>query len=544
MAADSVWSFFPLLLVLLIGAVIWAAARKKTEQTPPEYTGPLAFFRRHFNGDYSLGRSYWVNTLLVSLFAPALGLMLLPWLGTNLPARYGSAGFLAITTLGVVAWTWAVAGTWASANKHAQRGGKQGWATAAKVVIIFGLLRTFGDVATMMPILKEHARVASGAQFGPDTVLEIRADGRSILLSGGINDGSADRLDMALQKAPSVVTVVLSSNGGWIREGTMLADVIRKRGLNTYVEGICESACTIAFLAGKDRAAAPSAKIGFHASRGVGSGERKPAPGDTEQLRAIYRQAGLPASFVARAIETPHDRMWHPTQDELLSAGVFTRRSHGGETAALSTAIRSRENLEKEFRKIELFDLLAQRSPADFQNLMNVAWSRVQQGATDAEVTGAARENLMAVFPRFLPLGSDETLVSYQALMAEQLAALRKRDYKACVELVFPSSPSMIVAGNLPQDLVTKELELITKVLREADPARSIKPSQKEVERVATTAAAGMTPEQLTVFIDAAARQKAAPEVTCDAAIQFISGLGRIPLAERGHAIRILYSAN
>lgn len=553
MAADIVWSVFPFLLVLLIVAVIWSAARKKTEQASatflppenqasPEYTGPFAFFRRHFNGDYSLGRSYWINTLLVSLFAPALGLMLLPWLGANLPARYGSAAFLAITALGVAAWTWAVAGTWASANKHAQRGGKPGWAIAAKVMIVIGVVRTFVDISTITPILKEHTRVASGAQLGPDTVLEVRADGRSILLSGGINDGSADQLDKALQKAPSVATVVLSSNGGWIREGMMLADVIRKRGLDTYVEGVCQSACTIAFLAGKDRAAAPSAKLGFHASRSIGSGERKPTPGETEQLRAIYRRAGLPTPFISRALETPHDRMWFPSHEELLASGVFTRRSLGGETASLSTAIRSRDELEKEFKKTEVFSLLAQRYPADFQNLMNAAWSKLQQGATDAEVAGAARNSIMVIFPRFLPLGSDETLISFQALIAEQLAALRKRDYRACAELLFPSSQPMIIAGNLPPELVAKEMRFITTLLREADPARGIKPTPKEVERVAKTAISGMSAEQLSVFTDAAARQKASPELICDAAIKFISGLGSIPSAERGRAIRVLYS--
>ncbi|MGJ4749039.1 hypothetical protein ACQV5M_21935, partial [Leptospira sp. SA-E8] len=111
-------------------------------------------------------------------------------------------------------------------------------------------------------------------------------------------------------------------------------------------------------------------------------------------------------------------------------------------------------------------------------------------------------------------------------------------------ELMFPSGPSMIVAGNMPQDLVAKELELITRLLREADPARGIKPTRKEVERVATTAVSGMTAEQLSVFGDAATRQKASPELTCNAAIEFVSGLGRIPLAERGHAMRVLYSAN
>ncbi|WP_165493159.1 hypothetical protein [Hylemonella gracilis] len=40
MAADIVWSVFPFLLVLLIVAVIWAAARKKTEQAPATFLPP------------------------------------------------------------------------------------------------------------------------------------------------------------------------------------------------------------------------------------------------------------------------------------------------------------------------------------------------------------------------------------------------------------------------------------------------------------------------------------------------------------------------
>ena len=276
MSADSLLNLLPLLIVFMIGGLIWAKVRRDARNAPavpqvpgglstPEYKGPLTFFRRHYNGDYSLGRSYWVNTALVSLFAPVVGLMLLPWLGENFPARYGSTGFLLVTTLGIVAWFWAGAGTWASANKHVQRGGKSGWASAAKLMIVLGVLKTFGDVGNMMPILQEHIRVAAGAQLGPSTRLELRADGRSVLLSGGINDESAEQLEKALLMAPSVTTVVLSSEGGWIREGQMLADVIRKRRLNTYVEGYCASACTIAFLAGVERAAAPPARIGFHA---------------------------------------------------------------------------------------------------------------------------------------------------------------------------------------------------------------------------------------------------------------------------------------
>jgi hypothetical protein len=553
MGTESWLGFLPLVLVLLIAGLIWAKVRRDARKAAPipmapapipEYTGLLAFFRRHYNGDYSLARSYWVNTFLVSLFAPVLGLMLLPWLSENFPARYGSAVFLFITVLGIAAWFWAVSGTWASANKHVQRGGKSGWATAAKFMIVMGVLKTFGDVGNLMPTLQEHMRVAAGAQLGPSTKLEVRADGRSILLAGGINDGSAEQLEKALQMAPAVTTVVFSSEGGWIREGQMLADVIRKRGLNTYVEGYCASACTIAFLAGKERAAAPSSKIGFHASRSVGSMASRPSSEETAQLRAIYRSAGLPDAFIRQVADTPYERMWHPSHAELLATGVLTRRSMGGETAAISTAVRSKEALVAEFKKIDMYALLAQQSPQDFDRLIEAAWGKLQSGATDAEVTTAARAQLTAVLPRFLPLASDETLVAYQALMQEQLEALRKRDVKACVEMVFPSGQPMNVVGNLPPELQKRELALMTQMLREADPARGIKPSQQAVERVAQRAAVGMTQEQLVVFSDESARRRSPPALTCSAAIAFFAGLNAIPAPERGRALRVLYAAN
>lgn len=555
MGTENWLGFLPLVFVLLIAGLIWAKVRRDSRNMSaapvalggapiPDYKGPFAFFRRHFNGDYSLARSYWVNTFLVSLFAPVLGLIVLPWLSENFPARYGAAGFLIITALGVAAWFWAVSGTWASANKHVQRGGKSGWATAAKFMIVMGVLKTFGDVGNLMPALQEHLRVAMGAQLGPSTKLELRADGRSILLSGGINDGTGEQLERALQIAPAVTTVVLSSQGGWIREGKMVADVIRRRGLNTYVEGYCASACTIAFLAGSERAAAPSAKIGFHASRSVGSMASTPSSEETAQLRAIYQSAGLPDAFVRQVANTPYEKMWHPSHAELLAAGVLTRRSMGGETAALSTAVRSKDALVAGFKKVDMYAVLAELAPQVFDQVVGAAWEKLRSGATDAEVTMAARAQLTAVLPRFLVLTTDETLVAYQALMQEQLEALRDRDVKACVEMAFPSGQPMNVVGNLPPELQTREPALMTKMLREADPARSIKPSQQAVERVAQRAATGMTQDQLVVFSDEAARRRSPPLLTCNAAISFFAGLNAIPVPERGRALRVLYAAN
>jgi ATP-dependent protease ClpP protease subunit len=239
--------------------------------------------------------------------------------------------------------------TWAAANKQVERGRKPGWPAAAKLVLMFGVLGTFGHCATITPVLLERAIVATGDQPGQPPTLEVRAGGRSILLAGGINDGIAEQLDAALQVAPAVTTVVLSSNGGWVSEAESLANVIRKRGLNTYVEGHCASACTIVFLAGKEREAAASAKIGFHSGRVFGSmgifyDEKN------DQLRVLYQNAGLPDAFVRQAINTPSQKMWYPTHEDLRSAGVLTRTSTEGETAALSTAVRSKVALIAGFK--------------------------------------------------------------------------------------------------------------------------------------------------------------------------------------------------
>tara|TARA_R110002110_G_scaffold331227_1_gene542412 strand:- start:1773 stop:3305 length:1533 start_codon:yes stop_codon:yes gene_type:complete len=509
----------------------------------PEYTGYLAFFRKHYNGDYSLGRSYWVNTFLVVLFAPIVGALLLPWLIENFRAQYGSGAFLFITLLGIAAWLWAIAGTWASANKHTSRGGKQGWATAAKVMIILGVIRTIGEIGNSLPIYEEHMQVALGTQFGPDTKLEVRADGRSIRLKGGINDGSAVKLDQALQIAPAVTTVVLSSTGGWIREGKLLADVIRKRQLNTYVEDNCASACTIAFLAGKERAAAPSATIGFHASRMIGSQSVTATHEETAQLTSIYRNAGLSKTFVDKIAATPNSQMWQPTRSELLNSGVLTRRSFGGETAAFATVVKSKEHLISEFKQVDAFAALAEQFPSDFNRIIEVTWKKLQQGATDADSMTAARGLLTKIAVRLMPRATGETLIAYNTLIKEQLEAVRKKSENACAEMGFPSGRFIDFSGFMPREMHQRELELLALVFRDAGRGRAEVSDPKTKERIILKAMAAMTPAEVRAVVDPKERQRN-PGDTCAAAIKLFSGFEAIPLAERGHSLRVVYANN
>lgn len=538
-------SLLPLFVVIALGwaLVTWFRRRPKPVAEPlvlepiPDYSGPLAFFKKHYNGDYSLGRSYWVHTFLISWFALGAGVLVTGWLGEHFPARYGSMAAL-LTMAGVLGlWVWAIAGTWASAGKHVRRGGKAAWANLAKVAIVLGAIRTVGDVSLQVPALAEHFKVASGWQAGPETQVELLPDGKTLRLSGGINDGSAAQLRAALKMAPSVTTLVLESPGGWIREGDLIATIVRERGLDTYVERLCASACTMAFLAGRDRAADPGARIGFHSVKYVGSGE-----GLTEEeaaaTRQAYAKAGLPADFVLRISQTPADSMWCPDHAELVRARVLTRRSLGGETAALAGSLRSQEDLDRELRKVGAFQALASKYPQDYARVLEVAWQQLSQGRSDAQVLSAARAELGERLQQLLPLARDETLVAYNAVMLEQLDLAMKAGPEFCIELLYPSQPANVVSL-FPSELVRRELELTRRVFDEADPARALGKSpaaEAYFERLAVE-----IPQDELVAMGSAEARQANPAAACRGIIRMFTKIGQLPSPAREQALRYAY---
>ena len=417
----------------------------------PEYAGPLAFFKRHYNGDYSLGRSYWVNNTLVAWFAPLLGLLLLPWLSENFASRYASMGVVLITTFGVVAWFWAVAGTWASASKHVQRGGTGFWANAAKV--------------------------------------------------------------------------------------------IESHGLNTYVESHCASACTIAFLAGLSRAADPASKIGFHSLAFVGGNKSVMTKDEGDATMAAYAKAGLPQAFIKKIVSTPSDQMWYPTHDEMLRAGVFTRKSLGGESAALASLVKTYPALDAEFRKVPLFALIADKQADSYKRILDSAWAMVEQGKSDADVITAARAEVTVLAGKLIPLASNETLAAYSVLLYEQISHISKLDSKACVELIFPSGAGINTASFLSKELQKRELDLMFRVVNEADASRVIKVTDKQVDAVVGPLLEDMSEAELAAVASKEARDKDL-NAACSAGVKYLGAINRLPVADKARTMRVLYSGN
>lgn len=501
------------------------------------YRGVGGFFTRHFRGDYGLARSFWLHVTVFSNAASYLFAWMLPAFGPAMSATQLSLALLLGIASVLALWTWGVVGAWRSSNKHAARGGSGFWAGAAKLVILLALLRQGSELVGTAPVLWEHLRVAFGRQPGEAVEFVVRVDGRSLLLRGGINDHTADGLEEALRGAPGVKTVVLESNGGWIRQGRLIGEVIARRGLDTYVETECTSACTIAFLAGKDRAIAPGARLGFHAFRGIG---KVPS---LETERAVYGEAGLGESFIRRVANTPHESVWYPGVQELLDQRVVTRRSLGGETAAMATTTRTRDEVRDAFLRRGSYALLNQHHPERFDAIVDAAWRALQQKRIDREVLAAARRELTAFTRQALLAADDATILSYVILLADQAEQLRTVAPDLCVELVFRlRGEPLELRGLLPASFVEREEGLFRSMIKTGSPRHVLKPTQAEVDTAVRALFARMRPADVRV-VQGLRSGRFDAATTCKAGIALMDTLLEQGPRERAKWARLLFAS-
>jgi hypothetical protein len=294
---------------------------------PPPLPNPPAqnFIARHWRGELSLPRSYWINHLLLGIgVGLAFGALAA---AINLSAVEQPVWWLislGLTWSVVTLFTiWGATGVWRAATAY-RRAGKRFWGVTAKVTIALGALNlVYSLLFVAIPqglgiveIVAGDARLASH-QF------KVLNNGTMLDFSGGISFGTAKEFETMLKAMDNVRTVRLNSNGGRIAEAQKIADLIRARGLSTYVTHQCASACTIMFLGGKQRHLHVTARLGFHQPyfRGMTANEQRIA---IAREQARLQKFGLSNAFAERANAASPSGMWFPDQSELLREHVVT----------------------------------------------------------------------------------------------------------------------------------------------------------------------------------------------------------------------------
>jgi hypothetical protein len=174
-------------------------------------------------------------------------------------------------------------------------------------------------IALLLSLASVPGRAATFEFEGPYAV-RVLNQGLELEITGTFSWAMPQQFGVALAEAPQARVVSLNSPGGHVKAALEVAELIRARNLDTYVQRMCASACTIAFLAGHRRFFGETARLGFHQAHGpnITSADAN------SLLRLAYQRLSVPPAFIAHVLRTPPADLWIPDLTELRSAGIVT----------------------------------------------------------------------------------------------------------------------------------------------------------------------------------------------------------------------------
>lgn len=286
------------------------------------------FIARHWRGGYSLGRSIFVNTLLLSLVVATIVANLTELVAADSSPR-ARLLFVTITfLLGLAILIWQVVGDWRSLRGAKARGA---WRISRWSAAVFTALLALGVPFTVMEYVATWSSlrdIETGRTEGGEAAYTLTRDGNILTFDGIVVWPLVKDFEQALEQNPDINVVVLNSPGGDTTAGRRINDLVRARPMATAVLNGCASACTLIYAGGQRRAIAPNGQLGFHASAVILMDAMMTRIMNSltfrhDSLNAdYYRQAGFDEAFIERAVTTPSTDLWVPTQDVLLQAGV------------------------------------------------------------------------------------------------------------------------------------------------------------------------------------------------------------------------------
>lgn len=426
------------------------------------------FIVRHWCGKLSLGWSYWGIAFLGNIFALvaiiALNLIFTTEKGYD-PAPLFWVNVLTWALLAIIV-IWQVVGTWRSATHHAERrtklGKGTGWASAAKLALILGVLRFVGDFTQTGALqLGEYYDMAwRGDPRLPAYSMRVMRDGTEMEIAGGIKFGLVADFQRVVMASPRIRVVHLHSFGGRVGEAEKLRKEVSSRGLITYVSARCESACTLAYAGGRERWIAASGGLGYHGPAFPGlTPEEKSAA--VAGWKAMYAGTGVSASFLDRGLAVPSTEMWRPTVQELVAAKAVTNVSAGSEFAISGYGTNPTANdLIAGFQKsLPVLAAIQSRLPNDYEKIKRVIFDGFTSGATETKIIADFRAQLLPLIEFHKARADDQVLIEYARVMIEQYQALGRSNPTLCYQYAaFGSKVSL--SGAIPAAITQRELAL------------------------------------------------------------------------------------
>ncbi|MDK9696903.1 MAG: hypothetical protein OEL76_10970 [Siculibacillus sp.] len=459
--------------------IVWAADEGRDlppdQRTPPDHW-PSGLLGRHWRGEVPLWGALWIICLSLTpaafSFAAANAAALDLDLSIDEATYYRSLWVIAALQTGLVLW--ALTGLRrAAARRTRQFEGHGLRALPARFVGLFASLGLVAAVpfalATGLVLTYRNYRLwANPPIIHPDAIRAVR-EGIEIVVEGDFIPGLARRFATFLKGASNARVVHLKSDGGSALEALRFARLIREMGLDTYVRDRCNSACTLAFAAGRNRYISEGASFGFHtpAFEPLRAFAIPEGPLSAGMMRWYYRLVDVDDRLVAKAIETPFESVYIPSREELLRTRFVTDVVGPDRFAASGWSIVDRASAVKFLENgIPPLKIVADRHPETFDAILERMRSDYLIGKSPREIFAEVGTRLNDFFEPLMDVADDRSLRAYIALLSETgLEAIGKRGMKTCTAIFdrFPdlyALPLTSPASKSRRDLVAAALLL------------------------------------------------------------------------------------
>jgi hypothetical protein len=277
----------------------------------------LTYLARHWRGEHSLARSFWLNNVLL---ATAINGVFEYLLWRSEPSVLGQLGWIWLPMPFVVALvTWQLVGLWRSASRTVRERQRRLWPWTTKGLVAVNVLgfsvSLIVDTAASVQLVE-----ALSAPELTDFKMIVDESRGVMIFEGALSDRAGDRLSAALEN-PRLGVLRLDSHGGLMVPAARVARRIRERGTEVVVEGQCISACVFVLASSPYATVSAAADVVLHRVEPVVTWFAWPLqPAITRGAEELYEELGV-SGRLYRRMRTKI--FWQPTLREMAAGGLI-----------------------------------------------------------------------------------------------------------------------------------------------------------------------------------------------------------------------------
>ncbi len=315
---------------------------KKTHEFIPQNTDTIIerkivrYLIQHWKGKLSLAKSFWINFVLFSILLTVqiafyYAIIKICVISLSLPNLISTTFSYLLMLIALIIYVWQITGIWRCCLNYMKLGKKFQALIVMVIIELFVLLSIF-TIISKYKITNAKIDKEKNYKYS----ITIVDNATKIHLVGDIKKGLSKNIKNTLKSNSNITGIIIDSYGGSGLEGYKLAKLIENNNLNTYVSSICESAGTIAFIAGKERYIDINAKIGFHYAYSVLDYpevynltrwdifpfKKTKNKTDEYQLQHISKY-GITKDFIKKLRDHKSLDLLYPSTDELLNSGYI-----------------------------------------------------------------------------------------------------------------------------------------------------------------------------------------------------------------------------